>query len=56
MEKDLLNLIKANVKLIQIISYESLRIHAMLVGAAKELEKDLFIWNRVEGIKKWDSR
>lgn len=56
MEKDLLNLIKANVKLIQIISYESLRIHAMLVGASKELEKDLFIWNRVEGIKKWDSK
>lgn len=55
MEKDLLNLIKANVKLIQIISYESLRIHAMLVSAAKDLEKDLFIWNRVEGIKKWDS-
>lgn len=56
MEKDLLNLIKANVKLIQIISYESLRIHAMLVGAAKELKKELFIWNRVEGIKKWDSK
>lgn len=56
MEKDLLNLIKANVKLIQIISYESLRIHAMLVSAAKDLEKDLFIWNRVEGIKKWDSK
>jgi AAA+ superfamily predicted ATPase len=55
MEKDLLNLIKANVKLIQIISYETLRIHAMLVSAAKALEKDLFIWNRVEGIKKWDS-
>lgn len=56
MEKDLLNLIKANVKLIQIISYESLRIHAMLVSASKDLEKDLFIWNRVEGIKKWDSK
>lgn len=56
MEKDLLNLIKANVKLIQIISYESLRIHAMLVSAAKDLEKNLFIWNRVEGIKKWDSQ
>jgi AAA+ superfamily predicted ATPase len=56
MDKDLLNLIKANVKLIQIISYETLRIHAMLVSAAKDLEKDLFIWNRVEGIKKWDSK
>ncbi len=56
MEKDLLNLIKANVKLIQIITYETLRIHAMLVKASNELEKDLFIWNRVEGIKKWNSK
>ena len=52
--KQLLNLIKANVKLIQIISYETLRVHAMLVHAAKELEKTLYIWNRVEGIRKWD--
>lgn len=56
MEKNLLNLIKANVKLIQIISYESHRIHAMLVTAAHELEKDLFLWNRVEGVKKWDAK
>ncbi len=54
MEKDLLNLIKANVKLIQIISYEALRIHAMLVKTANELKKDFFVWNRVEGVKKWD--
>ncbi|HPO67603.1 MAG TPA: AAA family ATPase [Paludibacteraceae bacterium] len=26
----------------------------MLVRTANELEKDLFIWNRVEGLKKWD--
>lgn len=55
METKLINLIKANTKLIQIISYETLRIHGMLVKVAKELEKDLFIWNRVEGIKKWDN-
>jgi hypothetical protein len=55
-EQELLNLVKANVKLIQIISYESLRIHAMLVKTAEELGKDLFVWNRVEGIKKWDTQ
>jgi AAA+ superfamily predicted ATPase len=54
MEKDLLNLIRANVKLIQIISYESLRIHGALVSASKASEKNLFIWNRVKGILKWN--
>lgn len=53
METKLINLVKANTKLIQIISYETHRIHGMLVKTANELNKDLFIWNRVEGIKKW---
>lgn len=55
MEEQLLNLVKANTKIIQLISYETLRIHGMLIKVAKELKKDLFIWNRVEGIKKWDT-
>jgi SpoVK/Ycf46/Vps4 family AAA+-type ATPase len=54
METKLINLIKANTKLIQIISYETLRVHGMLIRASRELKKELFIWNRVEGIKKWD--
>lgn len=54
METKLINLVKANTKLIQIISYETHRVHGMLIRASKELEKDLFVWNRVEGIKKWD--
>ncbi len=56
MEKELLNLVKANTKIVQIISFESLRIHAMLVSVSKETERELYIWNRVEGIKKWDSK
>lgn len=51
METKLINLVKANTKLIQIISYETLRVHGMLIKASNELNKDLFIWNRVEGIK-----
>jgi len=51
----LTNLIKANVSVIQIVSYETLRIHAMLVNSAKELKRDLYTWNRVEGLKKWNS-
>jgi hypothetical protein len=54
METKLINLVKANTKLIQIISYETHRVHGMLVKTANELDKDLFIWNRVEGIKKWN--
>ena len=55
MYKEFLNLVKAKTKIVQIISYESLRIHAMLVSVSKEIEKELFTWNRVEGIKKWDN-
>jgi hypothetical protein len=52
--QEIINLIKADTKLIQIVSYETLRIHAFLVKASKELGRELFIWNRVEGIRKWD--
>lgn len=53
-KNELINLIKANVKLIQIISYESLRIHGMLIEASNKLDKPLYNWNRVEGLKKWN--
>jgi AAA+ superfamily predicted ATPase len=48
------NLINANVSVIQIVSYETLRIHAMLVKSARELKRELYIWNRGEGLKKWN--
>jgi len=53
-EIELLNTIKARTKIIQIISYETLRIHGAVISVANKLNKDLFIWNRVEGLKKWD--
>ncbi|MCL2219751.1 MAG: AAA family ATPase [Chitinispirillia bacterium] len=49
------NLINASVNVIQIVSYETLRIHAMLIRSARELERGLYIWNRVEGLKKWNN-
>ncbi|MEZ4935963.1 MAG: AAA family ATPase [Crocinitomicaceae bacterium] len=55
MEKDLLNLVKAQTKIIQIISFETLRIHAALLRVSRETEKDFYLWNRVEGIKKWNT-
>lgn len=51
---ELLNLIKANVKLVQIVSYETLRVHAMLIQAAQHLNLSLVIWNRVEGVRSWN--
>ncbi|MHB9294742.1 putative ATP-dependent zinc metalloprotease FtsH [Pillotina sp. SPG140] len=53
-EEQLLNLIKANARVIQIISYETLRVHALLVNSAKTLKWELYIWNRIDGIQKWD--
>jgi len=54
-EKELLNTVKARTKIIQIISYETLRIHGAVISVANELEKDLFSWNRIDGIRKWNS-
>ena len=53
-EKELYNLVQANVKLIQIISYETLRFHGMLIHVSEEAGRNLYVWNRVEGIKKWN--
>ena len=53
-EKELYNLVQANVKLIQIISYETLRFHGMLIHVSEEADRTLYVWNRVEGIKKWN--
>jgi len=54
MEKELIISIKAGTKIIQLISFETLRIHAALVKAANELDRDLYIWDRVTGIKHWE--
>jgi hypothetical protein len=54
-QQELINLIKANTKIIQIISYETLLIHAHLAKAASALRRELYLWNRVDGIKKWES-
>jgi AAA+ superfamily predicted ATPase len=50
----LTNLIKADVKVIQIVSYETLMIHGILLGAADILGLDLYVWNRVEGLMKYE--
>ena len=53
-ENELLNTIKSRTKIIQIISYETLRIHGAIIYVANKLDRDFFIWNRIDGLKKWD--
>ena len=55
-EQELANLIKADVKLIQIVSYETLRFHGMLIHVSNEIDRTFYVWNRVDGIKKWNGK
>ncbi len=53
--QDELNLkIKAGTPLIQITSYEWRRIHGCVLKASLQTNKEFFLWNNSEGIKKWD--
>jgi AAA ATPase len=52
-ETQIIHLIQANVKVAQIISYETLRIHAFLIKASKDLSREFYTWNRVEGLKRY---
>lgn len=49
------SIIKSGVGVIQVVSYETLRIHGEINNAAEELERLWFSWNRIEGLKKWDN-
>ncbi|MCC5944635.1 MAG: hypothetical protein JJT94_06840, partial [Bernardetiaceae bacterium] len=54
MQRELTNSIKSGTKIIQIISFETLRIQAALIESSKELSRSLLVWDRVVGIQKWD--
>lgn len=53
-ENQLINSIKAKINIIQLISYETLRIHGFVINASNETKKDLYRWNRIEGLFKWN--
>ncbi|UGV41771.1 AAA family ATPase [Methanococcoides orientis] len=48
------NLIKSGAPIIQIISYETLRIHASLIKAASKTGRTVYVWNRTEGLSELD--
>lgn len=54
-EDKFINLIKAGASIIQIISYETQRIHGIVNEAAQKLEREWYSWNRIEGVKQWKS-
>ena len=53
-EDELLSLVKARVPIIQIVSYEVHRVHALLIGLANSCARKLYVWDVVRGIRHWD--
>lgn len=51
-QEDLNLKIKAETPIIQIISYEWRRIHGCAIKAARETNKELFLWNNAQGLQK----
>jgi ATP-dependent 26S proteasome regulatory subunit len=46
--------LESGAPLIQVVTYETLRLHGLVSKAAKELGYQWYAWNRIEGLKKWD--
>ena len=55
-EEKFSTMIKAKIPLIQIISYETLRIHAALVLTSKQTGRKAYKWNQTEGLHSFDER
>lgn len=51
---DLLAKVSAGVPIIQLISYEWRRIKGFCIQAAESSDKELYLWNNVEGLRKFD--
>ncbi len=45
---------EAAAPVIQIISHETLRIRACCIQAARDLNRDLYVWNMPQGLRKYD--
>lgn len=50
------NLIKSRINIIQIISYENMRVEGLISRAASELNKNWFKWNISSGLKKFNTK
>ena len=54
-DKKFLVHVKAGARVIQMVSYELQRVHGFVNYAATQLGREWYVWNRVEGLKKWES-
>lgn len=53
-EKNLLLYIKSKANIIQIVTSEYLRVHGAVNEVSKQLGLNWYVWNRIEGLKKWN--
>ena len=53
-QKDANRKIGSNYPIIQITSYEWRRVQGVVIKAAREDGKDVYLWNNVDGVRKWD--
>ncbi len=54
--EELENLVKANIPVIQAVTYEWQRLYGFCVGVVQEYNLDLYTWSVVSGLKKWNDR
>ncbi len=47
-------LVEAGTPIIQIITYETLRMHAFFTAVASETKRRAYVWNRTEGLREYD--
>ncbi|MEA2099970.1 MAG: AAA family ATPase [Campylobacterota bacterium] len=53
--EELSNLVKANIPVIQVVTYEWQRLYGFCVGTADKNNLDLYNWSVISGLKKWDN-
>ena len=54
-DKELENLVKANIPAVQVVTYEWQRLYGFCVGVTQKQDLELFTWSVVSGLKKWDN-
>ena len=54
-DEELENLIKANIPVVQVVTYEWQRLYGFCVGIAEDNELELYTWSVISGLKKWDA-
>ena len=46
-------LVEAGTPIIQVITYETLRMHAFFTAVASETNRKAYVWNRTEGLRQY---